>query len=290
MPLFARKQKNEENRLFTGDSRDPDYISYCLDLARDLRVCLHLDFFLNKHQISQLRSVCVNVDRRRFVVCLLEDVPRLPPVGMETQVYFTVRGCRRNVPCNFTTKLEALHRDRGGQYMTFPMPDYMGHDQRRHNVRIDMGKEGIPGFSVWHGSLASGDDPSGVPGLRWTQLEEDSFQLQDLSAGGLRLDVLDTCREYTRLLPKEVLLIKGDFALPEKPPLPLSLVGSIVRINVSERQRMKSLAVRFQRWLQARDDRNVWLKVDEQGGVPSIGVWIFQLLLERNRLLKEEAR
>lgn len=284
---FARKQKDKENWLFTGDSRDPHYILYCLELARDLRVCLHLDFFLNKHSISQLRSVCVKVDRQRLVVCLLEEVPRLPPAGMETQVYFTVRGGRRNVPCNFTTKLEALHSERGSQYMTFPMPDYMGHNQRRHNVRIAMSKEDIPGFSVWHGSLASGNAPSGVPGLRWTQLEEESFQLQDLSAGGLCLDVQDTCREYARLLPKELLLIKGDFALPDKPPLPLALVGSIVRINVSERRRTKSLAVRFQRWLQARDNRNFWLKVDEQDGVPSIGVWIFQLLLERNRLLKK---
>ena len=94
---FARKQKNKENWLFTGDSHDPDYISYCLELARDLRVCLHLDFILGKHQISQLRSVCVKVEARRFVVCLLEEVPRLPPVGMETQGYFTVRGGRRNM-------------------------------------------------------------------------------------------------------------------------------------------------------------------------------------------------
>ena len=48
---FARKQKDKENWLFTGDSRDPHYILYCLELARDLRVCLHLDFFLNKHSI-----------------------------------------------------------------------------------------------------------------------------------------------------------------------------------------------------------------------------------------------
>ena len=75
---------------------------------------------------------------------------------------------------------------------------------------------------------------------------------------------------------------------PDKPPLPLSMVGSIVRINVSERQRLKSLAVRFQRWLQTRDDRNVWLKVDEQGGVPAVGVWIFHILLERNRLIRAE--
>ena len=266
MSLFMHKSKNEENRLLAGDPRDPRYIASCLELARDLRVCLHLDFVLNRRQISQLRSVCVAVEGRHFVVCLLEDVPRLPPAGMETQVYFTVRGGRRSVPCSFTTRLESLRRERGGQYMTFPMPDVMEHNQRRFNVRIDVEKESIPGFSVWHGALSSGGD----------------------SSGGLRLDVRDTCREYPRLLPRELLMVKGDFSLPDKPPLPLSMVGSIVRINVSERQRLKSLAVRFQRWLQTRDDRNVWLKVDEQGGVPAVGVWIFHILLERNRLIRAE--
>ena len=67
-------------------------------------------------------------------------------------------------------------------------------------------------------------------------------------------------------------------------------MGSIIRVNESERQKIKALAVRFQRWLCEREDKGVWLKVDEQGGVPAIGVWIFQYLLERNRLLKEEAR
>ena len=207
---------------------------------------------------------------------------------METQVYFTVRGGRRSVPCSFTTRLESLRRERGGQYMTFPMPDVMEHNQRRFNVRIDVEKESIPGFSVWHGALSSGGDSSGGPCLRWTRLDDESFLLADLSAGGLRLDVRDTCREYPRLLPRELLMVKGDFSLPDKPPLPLSMVGSIVRINVSERQRIKSLAVRFQRWLQTRDDRNVWLKVDEQGGVPAVGVWIFHILLERNRLIRAE--
>lgn len=283
---FARKRKNEQNRLITGDPRDPDYIFYCLELARDLRACLHLDFFSNKSLISQLRSVCVNVTRGRFVVCLLEDGLPLPSVGMETQVYFSVRDRKLSVPCNFTTTLETLRRESDGLHMVFPMPDYMGHDQRRHNVRIDMDKEGVPGFSVWHGCLAGSEGASGVPGLRWTQLEDASFQLRDLSAGGLSLDVQDSCREYARLLPKELLLIKGDFALPEKPPLPLALVGSIVRIREFEHESRKNLAVRFLRWLQERDTRNVWLKVDDQGGVPPIGVLVFQLLLERNRLLK----
>lgn len=288
MSLFMHKSKNEENRLLAGDPRDPRYIASCLELARDLRVCLHLDFVLNRRQISQLCSVCVAVEGRHFVVCLLEDVPRLPPAGMETQVYFTVRDGRRSVPCSFTTRLESLRRERGGQYMTFPMPDVMEHNQRRFNVRIDVEKESIPGFSVWHGALSSGGDSSGGPCLRWTRLDDESFLLADISAGGLRLDVRDTCREYPRLLPRELLMVKGDFSLPDKPPLPLSMVGSIVRINVSERQRIKSLAVRFQRWLQTRDDRNVWLKVDEQGGVPAVGVWIFHILLERNRLIRAE--
>lgn len=287
MHLFARKPKNEENWLLTGDSRDPSYIVRCLELAREMRVCLHLDFFLNRSQISQLRSVCVAVERGRFVVCLLDEEPRLPPVNMETQVYFTLRGGKGSVPCNFTTRVESLRKERGGQYMAFAMPDFIGHDQRRCNVRVDVDKENIPGFSVWHGSLTSSGDPGGVPGLRWTRLEDDCCKLMDLSAGGLRLDVRDTCQEYPRLLPRGILLVKGDFALQDKPPLPLSMVGSIVRINVSGDQRVKSLAVRFQRWLQARDNRNVWLKVDEQGGVPTIGMWIFQLLRERNRLVRK---
>lgn len=108
---------------------------------------------------------------------------------METQVYFTVRGGRRSVPCSFTTRLESLRRERGGQYMTFPMPDVMEHNQRRFNVRIDVEKESIPGFSVWHGALSSGGDSSGGPCLRWTRLDDESFLLADLSAGGLRLDV-----------------------------------------------------------------------------------------------------
>ena len=81
MQLFSRKQKNEEKELLAGDPHDPDYIVYCLEYAMDLRSCLHLDFFIGHRQSSQLRSVCVAVDRQRFIVNLLDDVPSCRPPG-----------------------------------------------------------------------------------------------------------------------------------------------------------------------------------------------------------------
>ena len=290
MQLFSRKQKNEEKELLAGDPHDPDYIVYCLEYAMDLRSCLHLDFFIGHRQTSQLRSVCVAVDRQRFIVNLLDDVPVLPSAGMEAQVYFTIRGGRKSVPCSFKTKVLRGRRDESGQYLFFALPEYMEHNQRRANVRVDVVKENIPGFAVWHGNLSSGGDAVASPSLRWTRMEDASVRLADISAGGMRLEVLDTCREYHGLHPKDVLLVKGDFSVQGKKSSPLSVVGTIVRVNESEKQKVKILAVRFLRWLQLREDKGVWLKVDEQGGVPAIGVWIFQYLLERNRLLKEEAR
>lgn len=290
MQLFSRKQKKEEKDLLAGDPHDPDYIVYCLNYAMDLRSCLHLDFFIGHRQTSQLRSVCVAVDRQRFIVNLLDDVPDLPSSGMAAQVYFTIHGGRKSVPCSFKTKVLRERRDESGQYLFFALPEYMEHNQRRANVRVDVGKENIPDFAVWHGNLSSGGDALASPSLRWTRMEDASVRLADISAGGMRLEVSDSCREYYNLHPKDVLLIKGDFSAQGKKSSSLSVVGTIVRVNESEKQKIKTLAVRFLRWLQLREDKGVWLKVDEQGGVPAIGVWIFQYLLERNRLLKEESR
>lgn len=289
MQLFSRKQKNEEKDLLAGDPHDPDYIVYCLEYAMDLRSCLHLDFFIGHGQTSQLRSVCVAVDRQRFIVNLLDDVPVLPSQGRNARVYFSIRCGRKSVPCSFEARVLRGRRDESGQYLFFALPEYMEHNQRRANVRVDVNKESIPGFAVWHGKLSSGGDASS-PSLHWTRMEDASVRLADISAGGMRLEVLETCREYPALHARELLLIKGDFSVQGRKPAHLSVMGSIIRVNESERQKIKALAVRFQRWLCEREDKGVWLKVDEQGGVPAIGVWIFQYLLERNRLLKEEAR
>lgn len=272
--------KDKNDWLLKGNPHDPTYIKDVLELARELRICLHV----GSGDISSLPSVCVALNRQYFAVYLQDAEWPLPPTG-EIQVYFTLHSDGETLPCNFSTSIIKLRDMPGGQAIILAMPDVIKHEQRRMNVRASVGKERIPGFKVHHGSPA--DNGSGKPGLHWTPLNGEDFDLVDLSAGGLQLDVRDTCQAYSQLSSKELLLISGNFALPGKPPLPLSMVARIVRVKVLEEQKTKSLGVRFQRWRNTRIDRNAWHKIDEEVGVPALCPWVFHILRENTRLTKK---
>lgn len=291
MSLFHNDHQYMDNLDWSGKGEPTNaaYIRQCLSLANDLQVRLYVNFTppLADARVS-LFAVCVGMDEQSFSLYLLGDVSDLPPVGKEVEVFFILRQGKRGVPCLFPTRVYKVNGSPEGHNLILKYPKYISHNQRRYTVRVPVEKDRIPGFSIWHGTVMGSVRPSGGPALAWTKLPYDKIDLVDLSAGGMRLRILAGCANYHQLQPKELLLVKGDFALPGKKSLPLLILGRILRQADAADGNGKMLAIRFQKEFQLDNNAPVWQPINEQDGVADIRPWVFNLLAEISRLRKEK--
>lgn len=275
--------KEEKSLWLPYGSHDPAYAAHFLELARDQGVWLHLDFFLDNCRISHLTCLCAAVKNGRFAVrCPLDAIAKQPVLwGGEVKCYFTITEGKA-VPCDFATRLERMYNGPSGtMYLIFLLPEFMGHNQRRSSVRLGLERERPNGFGVWHSSLSEGG-PSKLPVVQWVALEEGAYDLVDLSAGGMRVDVQAACRASCEMMSGELVLLKGDFSRQGQQPCPVFLVGTIVRSVASpDSGGAVSFGIRFQRWRKVEDKRGVWFKADADGGMNFVAAWISERLVKK---------
>lgn len=281
---MAEAHEREEKALWLPyGSNDPAYITHFLELARDQGVRLHLDFFLDNCRISHLTCLCAAVKNGRFAVrCPLDAIAEQPVLwGGEVKCYFTITD-GKDVPCDFTSRVERLYNGPSeSMYLIFPLPTFMGHNQRRSSVRLGLERERPTGFSIWHSLLSEGSS-SKLPEVQWVALEEGAYSLADLSAGGMRLDVAAGCRASSQMMSGELVLLKGDFGRQGQQPCLVFLVGTIVRSVVKpDSGGALSVGIRFQRWKKVEDKRGAWFKADADGGMSFVAAWISERLVKK---------
>lgn len=283
-------------RLFFGKTDEKaQSIRQNLMLALETRADFNMDFFLHDRLLYQLKGACVEVRADAVKVYLRGGNHQLPPPGMRVHVYFVLRLERKSVPFDFLSEVRFTEREGGDAFLWLPMPEDMGHNQRRYNVRVPVRKEEIEGFQVWYGKPAAevqvevvGPDAPAAQKIQWVPVPLEHTELLDLSAGGAQIGLAPTAPVYPLISPREMLLTRGTFELKDKPPQHLAMVGTVVRVHRSDDLPWAQLGVSFRRWGAMMGDRFVWRNLGDQEGISPLGAWVFQLILNRRKMERDD--
>ncbi len=272
--------------FFRKTDENAQAVRQILSLAIETRADFNMDFFVHNRLVYQLKGACVEVRPDALKVYLRGGVEHLPPVGMEVHVYFSSRVERKSVPFDFLTRVVSAERKGGDSFLWLNLPEKLGHNQRRYNVRVSASKEDIRDFRVWYGKPVV-DAEAGDVRLRWVPISLQHVELLDISAGGLQLLVARGSPVYPHLAPREVLLVRGTFELRGRSPQQLIMVGSVVRMSKSEDASRAGLAISFKRWGKMVGGHFVWRDLGRQEGINPLADWVFQLIFNRRRLARE---
>ena len=247
----------------------------CFTLARSQDVPIHLVFLLDKCEVSRFAAPCIMIKNGHFVIrAELEQLAEHPIIwGSEVRGYFVVMDDGKRVTCHFLTKLARIYNGPlNSVYLVFPLPESLDHHQRRFSKRVNLERENAEGFGIWYGRPGGGG-PEALPELAWTPLENGECELGELSASGMRLDVLAYC-PLSHYCLYDPLLLKGDFGKSGEPN-PLFVRGVIVRsMPKPDAEDVTSFGCRFLAWRKVVSRHpNTWFRADEDG-VPAIAEWL----------------
>lgn len=247
----------------------------CFTLARLQGVPINLVFLLDKCEVSRFTAPCIMVKNGHFVVrAELEQLAAHPIIwGSEVSGYFSVMRNGKPVNCHFLTKLARIYNGPlNSVYLVFPVPETLDHHQRRFSKRVNLDRESAEGFGIWYGRFEGGG-PEDLPGLAWSPLENENCELGELSASGMRLDVLETCPLLHAAI-YDPLLLKGDFGRAGEANT-LFVRGIIVRtMPKPDAEGVMSFGCRFLSWRKVvTRTPNTWFRVDADG-VGAIAEWL----------------
>lgn len=284
-------------RLFFGKTDEQaQVVRQNLNLALETRADFNMDFFLHNRLLYQLKGTCVEVRSDAIKVYLRGGNSQPPPPGLQVHVYFALRVNCQAMPFDFLTEIRSTEREGGDTFLWLAMPEELGHNQRRYNVRVPVCKEDIQDFQLWYGKppRTSADQPAGpeprpasTPKVEWVPVPLEHAELLDLSAGGAQIGLARSAPVYSLVSSREMLLTRGIFELKDKPPQHLAMMGTVVRVHKPEERPWVQLGVCFRRWGSQTGDRFVWRNLGEQEGVSPLGAWVFQQILNRRRLERE---
>ncbi len=253
------------------------YIRRTLELAADLRADVHMDFFANQRFLFQMRGACVAVKPDSLRIYLRGGVEQLPAKSLRVHAYFILHVEQRELPCDFEADILDAAWEGKDPYLSLAMPGAMGHNQRRCNVRIPVCWQDVPGLRLWRAKKESGDVKD------WEPLPLEELELRDISAGGVQVSLASKSPLLPDLLHSEIMLTDGDFAIRGKSAPALNITGAIVRKSGEPAEPKTVLGIRFQSWAQTRGEALVWRSLRAEEGIPPLGAWVFQVILERSR-------
>ena len=247
----------------------------CFTLARAQGVPINLVFLLDKCEVSRFAAPCIMIKNGHFVIrAELEQLESHPLIwGSEVSGYFVIVSDGKPVTCHFLTRLARIYNGPlNSVYLVFPLPETLDHNQRRFSKRVNLDRESGEGFGIWYGRLVNGGT-EGLPDLAWTPLENEECELGELSASGMRLDVLASCPlSHSSLY--DPLLLKGDFGKAGEPNA-LFVRAIIVRsMPKPDAEGVTSFGCRFLAWRKVVTPiPDTWFRVDADG-VGAIAEWL----------------
>ncbi|MCH5276566.1 MAG: hypothetical protein J1E80_01900 [Desulfovibrionaceae bacterium] len=262
-----------------------------LQLAREARVDLYMDFFQQGQLTLQLKGPCVEAGAEGIRIYLRGDTEKVPDEGMDVHVYFFLRVDRQREPFDFLARVLSVERELGQCFLLLSLPETLGHSQRRKNVRVSVSEKDIGDFHVWYCNAEAPAEGSGKTLLPWKPVSFEEAHLLDMSAGGLKLQLKASSVFYDSLSPRSLVLARGTFDLEEAGPQQLNMIGSVVRvITMDENKKLASLGVAFKRWAHPEDGHLVWRQLSPEHGVNPLGTWVVQVLLDRRRNELKQAK
>lgn len=269
-----------------------DQIAEYFQKACDDRVDINLMFLLDKCQFSIIKAPCVMVKNRYFVVRVpLEKIRNERIIwGEEVDGFFTVR-MDDTETIHFRSRLVRIYNaPPDSMFLTFPLPRSIDHGQRRHSKRVDIDRYSAEGFGIWYGSMEGGDLEH-IPQQIWRPFENESCELAEFSASGLRIDIRADSPLLGKLAIDDPVLIKGDFGTKSKPQ-PLFVLASIVRkMPRRDREGWMSIGCRFRSWRKITGPESErWFKADPMEGIALINQWLIRYSIAPSRAHLEDLK
>lgn len=284
---MSPKETNSPWRFSGKRDEKSGLIRDSISMAIEMRTDFHMDFFLDNRVVFQMKGACTNLGPDSMKVYLRGEVTRAPVPGMKVHVYFSLRVDRKTMPCDFNAEIINMEREGADQFLRLTIPDEMGHNQRRFNVRIPVSKSEIRNFRMWYGKPSAAPDGARSSQVEWLPVLDEHFDIIDISAGGMHVGMTSASPILPFLSKNELILSTGEFEVKGKPVSTLSMVGMIIRIERDERLPWTRIGVNFRRWAVVRQGTLNWLPLTQQEGISPLGSWVFQTMLTRYKIERE---
>lgn len=248
---------------------------YYFELACEEKARINLFFTLDMCHISNIRATCVMVKNGHFVAsATIEEIERQPIVwGTEASGYFSVRDTDL-VFCNFRSRLARIYNGpSGSMFLVFPLPETIGHQQRRFSHRISLDSEKAANLRIWYGDVEEKDE--NLPVMSWQKLVAPDFMPGDISSSGLRIDMAANNPLSETIDVNDLILLRGDFGLAGK-PMPLSVIALVRRkMHGQKDENLVSAGCNFLKWRKIEGvHSHRWFKPEADMGVPAIAQWV----------------
>lgn len=268
----------EVNYILTSNANtSPEYISDTLRYIAVHRIEVFIDITLQGRTINQVRGFCADYNKKfvRFYIHSVEDFS--VPEGAEVSAFYYIFAKNKRIPCNFIAPVEKVFQHKGFYFLDTIFPKTIGHTQRRNCVRTPVTKKEIPHLKLW-----LEDKISENQNAQWVEVANNYFEIIDISAGGMLFIINEKCPMAATIKENSQVLCSGTFLFGKKPPINLSMLGTVRRYAPSSSSGWNSMGIRFTRWA-FLESHSKWNLISDDNGVPALANWVFQLMANRKR-------
>lgn len=198
--------------------------------------------------------------------------------------FFIIKQNNHKIPCNFTGTVVAALEKKTAVYVDIQMPIKLTHQQRRNNVRIPIKTADIPNFRLWTGKTIF--EESNENSITWRPILRESFEVIDISAGGMMLNILQDSSLAPKVRKNFTLLCTGNFYNPQKEEQNFALLAKICRVILNEKGTWMTIGLQFHKWARITDTQTEWITVDD-AGVSFLGTWLAPFKVRDSKAAKE---
>lgn len=268
----------EVNYILSNNANtSPEYIRDTLRYISVHRIEVFVDITLNGRPINQVRAFCADYNKKfvRFYIHSVEDFS--VPEGAEVSAFYYIFAKNKRIPCNFIAPVVKTFQHKGFYFLDTIFPKTLGHTQRRNCVRTPVTKKEIQHLKLWIEDRSNTQQKA-----QWVAVGDSLFEIIDISAGGMLFIINESCPIATTIKENSQVLCSGTFPFAKKPPLNISMLGTVRRYAPSSSSGWNSMGIRFTRWA-FLENHSTWNIISDDNGVPALANWVFQLMANRKK-------
>jgi len=200
---------------------------------------------------------------------------------------------RNNIYYKFRSKIvNLILHDKKNYLLELLFPDKLKLCQKRRHLRFEPPHKYVVEIIIWRAVYSStgnfeGDiNQWGIPLAKYDHTITNQLRLIDISAGGLRIQILKKIIGAVSKFIKETpfLFLKISLSNPDKNGVSsFFILGKIINYYQEVNPNFVSFGINFIALGKLKDgynDQVLWLKIDDEIGIEEIGDWVFKRHLE----------
>lgn len=272
-----------------------------LNDTKDLRSSVFLDFMnANDKIFYQAKARCIHFDEKIVRFCFNSGIENLPIQAVKVACFFILQKGKKKIPHSYISTVVDVEQKNASVSIDVAIPTEITHTQRRGNLRIPITKEDILTLRLWaekerentenndsendNTDNNNNTDNNSNNRVTWEPIDQEDFELINISAGGLRINIAKSSLISPRLRKNFLFMCTGSFDIPQKPATELAIIAVVRRVGIPDKGRWNSVALRFYRWAKIADGKATWTDIHEKdSGIPILGAWLVPIIAQLNK-------